>query len=118
MGRRFSRRAAIAALFVAVVGLASTTEAAKGRGRGGSGGGGGNQPRPAKIEGRVTAVTTTSVTINTRRGAVTVTVNAATKIERNDRHVRLAAIRVGDRGEALFNATTLVASKVESVGPR
>ena len=115
MVRTLSRRAVIAALFMAVVGLASVSEAAKGRGRGGSGGG--NEPRPAKVEGRVTAVTANSVTITTRRGAVTVTVNAATKVERNDRHVRLTSIRVGDRGEALYNAKTFIALKVESVGP-
>jgi Domain of unknown function (DUF5666) len=74
--------------------------------------------KPAgKVEGTITAVGASSVTIRARSGGqVTVGVTATTKIERNDRHVSLSAFKVGDRGEALFNPTTRVASKVEAVG--
>lgn len=71
-----------------------------------------------KIEGTVTAVNleTNQVTLQTRAGVSRLlTVNSATKIERNDRHVLRSAILVGDRGEALFD-NNLVASKLESVG--
>lgn len=72
----------------------------------------------AKVEGRITAVGANSVTITNRAGAnTTVGVDATTKVERNDRHASLAAFKVGDRGEALFNPTTMVASKVEATGP-
>lgn len=78
----------------------------------------GKGKKPAgKVEGTITAVGASSVTIQARSGGqVTVGVTAATKIERNDRHVSLSAFKVGDRGEALFNPTTKVASKVEAVG--
>jgi hypothetical protein len=85
----------------------------KGKGKGGNG----SQTAQAKIEGTITGVGPTSVTIRPRAGAVrTIIVNAATKVERNDRHVRLAAFKVGDRGEALFDPTTMIGSKVEAVG--
>ncbi len=75
-------------------------------------------PAQAKVEGVITAVGASSVTITRRSGAsTTVGVNATTKVERNDRRATLAAFKVGDQGEALFNATTLVASKVEATGP-
>ncbi len=48
---------------------------------------------------------------------VTVTIDSNTKLERNDQHVSsLTAFKLGDRGEALFDATTMVASKFEAVG--
>ena len=89
----------------------------RGRNRGKNGGNNPAQTAAAKFEGRITAVGAASVTI--ARGTVSKTfiVNAATKVERNDRHVALSAFKVGDRGEAVFNATTLVASKVEATGP-
>jgi hypothetical protein len=84
----------------------------KGKGKGGS-------KKPAgKVEGTITAIGATSVTIRARSGATTtVQVTATTKIERNDRHVSLSAFQVGDRGEALFNPANRVATKVEAVGP-
>ncbi len=42
-------------------------------------------------------------------------VNSATKVELNDRHVAITALPIGSRTEALFNPTTLIATKVESV---
>lgn len=83
-----------------------------------SGSGKGKKPVAGKVEGTITAVSASSVTIRARSGGqVTVGVTATTKIERNDRHVSLSAFKVGDRGEAVFNSTTRVASKVEAVGP-
>ncbi len=71
-----------------------------------------------KIEGSVTSVNleTNQITIQTRAGVCRLLIlNSATKIERNDRHVLLSAIRVGGRGEAQFD-NNLVASKLESAG--
>jgi YbbR domain-containing protein len=75
--------------------------------------------KPGKVEGTITAVDVAAgkVTITTVRGvAVTVTTTATTKIERNDRRVTLAAFKIGDRGQALYDANK-VASKVEATGP-
>lgn len=107
------RIVAIAALALFV--LTAEVQADKGKGKGK--GGNSSAPAQAKVEGTITAVGSASVTIRTRSGVSrTLTVNAATKVERNDRHVELSAFKVGDRGEALFNSTTLLASKVEAVG--
>jgi hypothetical protein len=79
--------------------------------------GGGNQAGQSKIEGTITAVGSDSVSIRLQNGTiVTVLVNGNTKIERNDLHVPLSAFQVGDRGEARYDATSMIASKVEAVG--
>jgi hypothetical protein len=94
--------------------LTTAIQADSGKGKGGN-----NQPAQSKVEGRIVAVGESSVTITTARGqSLTVLVTAQTKVERNDRRVPLASLRVGDRGQALFTAATMVASKVEGVGPR
>jgi hypothetical protein len=100
----------VAALALTLVSLAAV-EAGPGKGRGGN-------TNEARVEGAVTAVTANSVTITTVGGrSVTVGVTAATKVERNGFRVPLSAFRIGDRGQARFNAVTFVASKVEAVGP-
>lgn len=76
--------------------------------------------RPGRVEGTLTAVNTTNMTATiTRRNstAVTVFITPATKIERNDEHVPLSALKVGDHAQARFNPATMAASKLESVGP-
>ncbi|HQR05506.1 MAG TPA: DUF5666 domain-containing protein [Gemmatales bacterium] len=81
----------------------------------------GKKPKPgasASVEGTISAVGAASVTITKRNGvSVTVAIDATTKIERNDRHVALSSILVGDRGEAKYNPATLLAGKVEATGP-
>jgi hypothetical protein len=73
------------------------------------------------VEGVLTAVDPTAgtLTIRTRRMQdVAISVNATTKIERNDRRATLAAFVPGDRVEAkLLSATGNLAIKVEAVGP-
>ena len=70
-----------------------------------------------KVEGLITAVGSDSVTITTASGkAVTVTVTANTKLERNDQLLSLDAFKVGDTAEATFDQTTLEAFKIEAVG--
>ena len=87
---------------------ASPTDAALAKGSGN----GGAASRETKIEGTVTAVDASSVTIGSR----VVLVDASTKVERNDLHVSLSAIKVGDRGQARIAAGASVAYKVESTG--
>lgn len=80
-------------------------------------GGDGGQTGESRAEGTITAVTSNSVSIRLHSGQViTVLVNGTTKIERNDLHVSLSDFRVGDRGEARYNASNLLARKVEAVG--
>ena len=73
------------------------------------------------IEGVLTSVDAAagSLTIRTRRMQdIPITVNANTKIERNDRRATLAAFQLGDRVEAkLASAMSNLAIKVEAVGP-
>jgi hypothetical protein len=100
---------ALTAVAVVVL-LCGTAQAESGSGKNGDG--------LARVEGTVSARTADSVTITTRAGnRITVMVNATTKIERNDARTTLAGILIGDRGQARYNATTLVAAKVESTGP-
>ena len=65
-----------------------------------------------RVEGTITAVDTTegTVTIGTR----VIQTNAQTRIERNDVHVPLSAIQVGDRGEARIPGGSMFASRLEA----
>lgn len=101
------------ALVMAVVCGPAAVPAQADRGSGGNSGPGNGGAQEIRIEGTVTAVGASSVTIN----ATVVPVGAATKIERNGVRVPLSAIRVGDRGQARILAGAAVASRVESVGP-
>ena len=74
---------------------------------------GGNKTE-TRIEGRVNDVNVTAGTVTI--GSTVVQTNSSTKIERNDVHVPLSAIRVGDRGQARIPAGRTIASKVESEG--
>lgn len=111
------------ALLLGVITSVQARENRSGRSNGGitvmdRGRGGGSNVRLNKVEGLVTAVNvaTGQVAIRARNGVTVVVVAVATtKIERNDRHVPLSVIRIGDRGEAEF-ANNFVAAKIESVG--
>ncbi len=73
-----------------------------------------------RVQGTLTAVSLDGKTASITRlngTTVTISVNAATKIERNGRRVPLSALKVGDRAQARFNPTTMIATKLESVGP-
>ena len=71
-----------------------------------------------RVEGLITAIdlANNKVTIRTWSGqSVEVAVAPTTKIERNDLHVTLAAFKVGDRGEARFDASGFTL-KIEAEG--
>lgn len=71
----------------------------------------------ARVEGTISAVDTvnSTVTIHTASaGDVTVTVDGDTKIEAHDKHVSIGGLTIGDRGEARYSPTTLIATKIES----
>lgn len=72
-----------------------------------------------RVEGAITAIdlTAKSVTIQPSGGsAITVFATAKTKIERNDVHATLEDFQIGDTGQALYNAATMQASKIEAMG--
>lgn len=73
--------------------------------------------KSAKVEGTITAIDLTAQTVTIQPlvgNAVTVQATAATKIERNELHATLADFIIGDRGEAQYNAGTMIASKIEA----
>ena len=75
--------------------------------------------KSAKVEGVLTAVDlgAGTVTITPLGGSpVVLNVTAGTKIERNEIHVPLSALQIGDAAEAKFDATTMIATKVETTG--
>jgi hypothetical protein len=101
--------AALALLFTADAGASGPK---RGRGNDGT-----NQPRSLKVEGVITALGPSSVTISSGRQVVTVGVSSATKLERNGARVPLSAFRVGDKAQAIYDPKTNLASKVEAVSP-
>lgn len=72
-----------------------------------------------KIEGTLTAVDlgASTITITPLGGSpVMLSVTTTTKVERNELHVSLSDLKVGDAAEARFDAATMNASKVETSG--
>jgi len=77
----------------------------------------------AEIEGTITALDAVSctldptipctVTITNANGSVTLTVNASTKIKRDDASVLLSDLQIGDAVSAEYNAVSLVANEIE-----
>jgi|GEM_PF-1099181 len=68
-------------------------------------------PPPAQVEGKVTAVTTTAVTITPQHGGpVTLTIDATTKIYLRGTAATIADVAVGQRAHASYNRTTLLAA--------
>lgn len=79
----------------------------------------GANTRQGRVEGTISAVNVAgkSITITTARGIrVTTIAVAGTKIERNGFHSTLNQFRIGDRGQARFNPSTMIASKMEATG--
>lgn len=106
---------ALLSLFVATAVLQADD---RGRNRGKGQSGNPASSAQAKVEGTITVIGANTVIITNRAGVnTTVGVDATTKVERNDRRVSLSAFKAGDRGQALFNPATMVASKVEATGP-
>jgi hypothetical protein len=79
--------------------------------------GGDPQPETSDVEGSVTAVSATSITIAPEHGnPVTLTLDASTRITREDHTITAADIRVGDRAEAQYVTATLLAQRIEVHG--
>ena len=72
-------------------------------------------PAVAAIRGSVTAVAATSITIAPEHGnPVTLVIDASTVITRRGHTATPADIKVGDRAEALYVTTTLLAKRIET----
>ena len=72
----------------------------------------------SELKGTIVAVDTAAntVTVAPKNGSVNVTVNvdATTRIKRNGKSASIADLQVGDKVEAKYNASTLLASKIEA----
>src|SRR5205807_2664257 len=69
----------------------------------------------AEIEGKVTAVTASSLTITPEEGApVTLGTDASTVVILDGAPSKLSAIVVGDKARALYDATTLIAAGIQA----
>ncbi len=74
----------------------------------------GQQPQSAEVEGSVTSVSATSITIAGRQGgAVTLAIDGSTRITRDGQTIAAADVEAGDRAEARYDRTTLVAQRIE-----
>jgi hypothetical protein len=72
----------------------------------------------AAVEGKVSAVTASSLTITPATGpAVTLGTDAATKVVLDGAPSTLSAIAVGDEARALYDSATLVAAAIEAESP-
>jgi hypothetical protein len=75
--------------------------------------------RAANVEGKITAIDLTHHTVTIRPAvgkAVTVKVGPGTVIERNGQETTLSALKVGDHGDADYNAKTFLASGIDATG--
>jgi Cu/Ag efflux protein CusF len=71
----------------------------------------------AEIEGVITAIDPTAGTVTITNGdgvAITLLVDASTKIERNDVPALLSDLLVGDEASAEYNSVTMVANEIEA----
>jgi hypothetical protein len=68
--------------------------------------------RGGRIEGFVNAIDLSAGTVTI--GSRVVQTNSLTKIERNGFHATLSQFKIGDRGQARFNAGAAIAAKVEA----
>jgi len=74
-------------------------------------------PANAAIEGSVTAVSATSITIAPHHGnPVTLVIDSTTHISRNGHTATAADLKVGDRAEALYATATLLAQRIDAEG--
>jgi len=79
-------------------------------------------PRPPvrllKVEGRISAVdqaqSSVTISVDRRRPAVTVLVDASTVITRNRAAATLADLRVNDKATARYDASSMVAATIEA----
>jgi hypothetical protein len=80
---------------------------------------GGVKPGETRVEGTLISVNPPARQVQIRTNASTVVVvnlTPSTKIERNGLHVRLTALKLGDRAQARISNTTQRATKLESRG--
>jgi hypothetical protein len=74
-------------------------------------------PAVAAVEGSVTAVAATSITIAPEHGnPVTLVIDTSTLITRGGHIATPADIKAGDRAEALYVTATLLAKRIEARG--
>jgi hypothetical protein len=73
----------------------------------------------AQVQGQVTAVAGTSITIETAHGApVILGADSSTRVVLNGRAATFASLAVGDQALAVYDAATLVATVIQAQSPR
>lgn len=81
-----------------------------------------NGNKEGRAKGAITAIDTTAgtVTINDRKqGSVTVTVTSGTQLRLDSKkNVTLAMLAVGDSADARYDATTMVATRIDAKSPK
>jgi ABC-type Fe3+-hydroxamate transport system substrate-binding protein len=76
--------------------------------------------RAANVEGKIMAISLAQKTVTIKPvvgHAVTVKVGPSTVVELNGNETTLSALRVGDHGDADYNAKTFLASTLDATGP-
>ncbi|MBI5942958.1 MAG: hypothetical protein HY864_01205 [Chloroflexi bacterium] len=78
--------------------------------------GGKDSTKKGEVRGVISAIGSATVTITPSKGGadVTLMVDSSTRYERGRTHITLADLMVGDRVEAKYNPTTMLASKIET----
>jgi preprotein translocase subunit YajC len=75
------------------------------------------ESQSAEVEGKVTAVSATSITIAPEHSSpVTLTIDATTRITRDDHVIAVGDIRVDDRADAHYDRTTMLAQRIQIEG--
>jgi hypothetical protein len=101
----------LALALILSVAMIAQADAGRKSGKGGKGG----RVKSAKVEGTLTSVSVGQATIRRRNGAeVTVIVTSDTKVELNDVEVPLTSLPIGSRAQALYDAATFIATKLEA----
>lgn len=109
----FKSRTILAGAFIALVALALLVSPSSALAK----------KHQTKAKGPITAIDTTAgtVTIADKKSgeSVTVTVDASTRIHKNEQeHATLADLAVGDKANARYNTTTLIAKRIQAKSPK
>ena len=77
-----------------------------------------NSKSEGEVEGTISAVGASSISVTPKKGGgdVTVNVDAATRLRRDGKNVLISVLQTGDKVSVKYNKTTMLASKIEAKG--
>jgi hypothetical protein len=75
-----------------------------------------NSKSEGEVEGTISAVSASSISVTPKKGGADVTVNvdAATRIRRDGKVVLISVLQMGDKVSVKYNKTTMLASRVDA----